>query len=83
MRILSYGDPSILIGGTSKFTFMAGKHKCNDCEYDDCWDCWDECGDCEEVDCGYFEICIGYSGPGCGYVDWECTEDCKGDNDEY
>lgn len=52
MQIISYGDPSILYGYFYRETMMAGRHKCNDCYYDD------ECRrDCRYDDCGPFCPC--------------------------
>lgn len=56
MRVLSYGDPTILRGNHDE-TLMMGRRRCgdycDDCD-EDCQDCFD-CGDnycyCDEDEC--------------------------------
>ena len=72
MRVLSYGDSSILIGIPSIFTLMASRRRCDNCN--DCNDC-NEYSDCglDYGECDPFSACLWNTDP--GTCNWDCDDD--------
>ena len=50
MRVISYGDPSVLMGDPNSLMLMAGRRRCDNCYQDD-----DDCP----------RYCYGYGCPYC------------------
>lgn len=40
MRVITYGDPSVIMGDPNSLALMAGRRRCNNCDDDDCDYCF-------------------------------------------